>query len=37
MPLKPLHTEFMELANELLRLRIGVDHFLFSKDTLFPH
>ena len=37
LPLKPISLEFYELAKELQRTRIGVDHFYFSKDNMLTH
>ena len=35
--MKPMHVEGYEFAKELLRARIGVEHFVFSKDALVSH
>lgn len=35
--LKPMHLESQELGRELQRARIGVEHFVFSKDGLVSH
>lgn len=36
-PLKPIHLEAYEYAKELMRARVGVEHFYFSKDALVSH
>lgn len=35
--MKPIHVEAHEFGKELARARIGVEHFLFSKDALVSH
>jgi hypothetical protein len=35
--MKPIHSGSYELGRELVRLRVGVEHFYFSKDHLINH
>jgi hypothetical protein len=36
-PLKQLNNEFYELSKELLKARVGVEHFMFTKDNMISH
>lgn len=35
--MRPINLEIVDLAKELVRSRIGVEHYYFSKDNLVSH
>ena len=36
-PLKPLSEEYAQLSRELVKARVGVDHFIFGRENMYHH